>query len=261
MRPIALSLALMMGSTSVGASCSVIAHRGNSSEAPENTISAFTQALGMDVDFIEFDVHLSQDGVPMVFHDPTLERTTDHGLTTPIWEMNSEDLQKLDAGSWYDELYAGERIPTLREVLALPRHHTGLMIEIKDESASPEKLAHAVAEVIQEMEPQGVLIGSIKPQILKYIREYLPHHAIIAIVETEEEWLPHLANDPEVIAISQELVTARRVDECIRAKKPLWVWTVDEENQMADLIEMKVHGLITNRPRTLKSLKEVRSQK
>jgi glycerophosphoryl diester phosphodiesterase len=95
----------------------LIAHRGGAVEAPENTLAAFRYSLALGIRWFELDVQMSRDGALVVFHDETLDRTTNGD--GPIGSLTLEDLRRLDAGSWFGSQYAGERIPTLREVLEL----------------------------------------------------------------------------------------------------------------------------------------------
>lgn len=96
----------------------VIAHRGASSDAPENTMAAFERALELGADGFEFDVQLTSDGHPVVVHDTMLDRTTNG--TGPVFHASLAEVRSLDAGSWFGPDFAGERVPTLEEVLALP---------------------------------------------------------------------------------------------------------------------------------------------
>ncbi|MCP3855425.1 MAG: glycerophosphodiester phosphodiesterase [Actinomycetia bacterium] len=98
----------------------VIGHRGASDEAPENTMAAFKRALSLGADGIEFDVQLTRDGHAVVVHDAMLDRTTSG--SGPVFEATLEEVRSLDAGSWFDPRFSGERVPTLDEVLALPAH-------------------------------------------------------------------------------------------------------------------------------------------
>lgn len=109
----------------------VIAHRGASAYAPENTMAAFRLATEMGADWLELDCTLSKDGIVVVIHDDTVERTT--GVSGRVREMTRNELLQLDAGLWMDLKYAGECIPTLDDVLAFVRKtHTGVYIEVKD---------------------------------------------------------------------------------------------------------------------------------
>jgi len=105
------------------------AHRGASGYAPENTLAAFRKALELGCPHLELDVHLARDGVPVVIHDATLNRTTDGRGRVGGYTL--EHLKTLDAGSWFSEEFRGERIPTLEEVLALAGEGAKFCIEIK----------------------------------------------------------------------------------------------------------------------------------
>ena len=107
----------------------VIAHRGASAAAPENTIAAFERALTDGADAIQLDVHLSRDDHPVVIHDPTLERTT-NGLG-PVRGHTMRELKRLDAGAWHGAAFAGQRLQTLQEVLERFRGRTKFWIELK----------------------------------------------------------------------------------------------------------------------------------
>src|SRR5262245_34742321 len=137
-----------------------VAHRGASARAPENTLAAFREAIRLGADAIELDVQLSADGVPMVIHDLTVDRTTNgHGS---VASFASRDLRRLDAGAWYSSRFRGERIPTLEEALECARGRCGLNIEIKElpgagrrsrrargaADAGHEAVARAVAQAV-----------------------------------------------------------------------------------------------------------------
>ncbi|HIJ73734.1 MAG TPA: hypothetical protein HPP83_06500 [Candidatus Hydrogenedentes bacterium] len=109
---------------------SVVAHRGASAYAPENTMAAFRLALEMNADAFELDVRLTKDGELVVIHDPVLERTTDGA--GPVAMHTLAALKCLDAGSWKGTDFAGERVPTLAEALAFAKDTIGVYIEIKD---------------------------------------------------------------------------------------------------------------------------------
>ena len=122
-----------------------IAHRGASAEAPENTVAAFDQALALGFSHLELDAQLSADGEVVVIHDATLERTTNgHG---PVAAMAGAELAALDAGSWFHERFAGQRIPTLADVLRRYRGRAHLHLELKSEEPT---LAPAVARLLDE---------------------------------------------------------------------------------------------------------------
>ena len=107
-----------------------VGHRGAKGHAPENTFASFNLALEMGVNAVETDVHLSKDGEVVLIHDHTVDRTTDgRGF---VKDMTLRELKQLDAGSWYDTRFAGQRIPTLTELLEWARGRVGVAIEIKN---------------------------------------------------------------------------------------------------------------------------------
>ena len=107
----------------------VIAHRGSSGVAPENTMAAFRRAVAMGADMIEMDIRLTHDGIPVVLHDRTLRRTT--GIRRRLRDARLDELHGLDAGSWFARSFRWEHIPTLREVLEWLPQGTGINLELK----------------------------------------------------------------------------------------------------------------------------------
>ncbi|MDP6125563.1 MAG: glycerophosphodiester phosphodiesterase family protein, partial [Candidatus Latescibacteria bacterium] len=107
----------------------VVAHRGWSSVYPENTMRAFSEALDLGVDALELDVHLTSDGKAVVIHDRLLDRTTD--MTGAIVDMSLSQIRAADAGIRKGDEFAGERVPTLREVLDLAKDRAAVMVEMK----------------------------------------------------------------------------------------------------------------------------------
>jgi glycerophosphoryl diester phosphodiesterase len=130
----------------------LIAHRGYSSKAPENTIASFDLALKLGYNDIEFDLQLSRDGVVMLMHDEMLERTTNgHGKLT---DHTYEQLKQLDAGSWFDPEFAGQQIPTLMELLARYKYRAYLHIELKPNQSGLVGAMRDALEVSGWLEPE-----------------------------------------------------------------------------------------------------------
>lgn len=129
----------------------IIGHRGCAGLAPENTLAAIALAREYAPDFVELDVQLSIDGVPVIMHDATVARTTNVAKVLPdradalVTSLTYAELRQLDAGAWYGDAYAGERIPTLREALDHAYPALGMVIELKHPALSPG-LARAVAD-------------------------------------------------------------------------------------------------------------------
>ena len=125
----------------------IAAHRGASAYAPENTLAAYRLAVEMGVEAIEVDVHLSRDGVPVVIHDPRLDRTTNaEGL---VKDHSAAQLKQLDVGSWFDTKFSSERLPTLEELLLWAKGRTNLLIEIKNNPYKYGDIHRRVAELVQ----------------------------------------------------------------------------------------------------------------
>lgn len=132
----------------------MIGHRGAAAHAPENTLAGFACAVRLGVSWIELDVQLTADGVPVVFHDDQLDRTSDgHGL---LVETSLADLRRLDAGAWFAERFAGERIPTLSEALSfLVKRGQGLCLEVKASEARGGDTARAALAEVERSWPAG----------------------------------------------------------------------------------------------------------
>jgi glycerophosphoryl diester phosphodiesterase len=125
------------------------AHRGDTKHYPENTLPAFVSAVAKGAHMIEFDVYLTKDGFPIIIHDNTVDRTTDGSGN--VTDYLFEDLRQLDAGSWFDQKFAGTRIPTLQETLeAIPRY---ILCNVHLKNAPG--LAATVAEILKEEDRLG----------------------------------------------------------------------------------------------------------
>ena len=121
----------------------IVCHRGAETFAPENTFSAIDTAISLGFKVVEIDVRQTKDGVPVLMHDPLVDRTTNG--QGAIKEMNYADVCKLDAGSWFDPFFAGEPVPRLAHVLAHVKGHLGLFFDIKE--AEPETLLNMVQSI------------------------------------------------------------------------------------------------------------------
>ena len=232
----------------------IIAHRGASAEAPENTLSSFKAAFELGVDYIELDVQLSADQIPIVVHDDSTDRVTQNAVRQKIAELTCEQLQSLDVGKWFSPKFKGEPMPTLAQVLALARGTSGVMIEIKESPLSIPQMAYAVLKVIeQEKQIAGpVVIASFNPKILEYIQKKTPEKELLGLIETEEDLkqfeklhLTRLGVNNDILTIS----LAKRINK----KYSIWCWTVDSLERATTLIEWGIQGIITNNPRMLKN--------
>ncbi len=232
--------------------CANIAHRGASKAAPPNTLAAFIKAAELGADGIEFDVHLSADGVPVVIHDFTVDATTDgHGC---VADLTLAQLKALDAGSSFDSAFAGERIPTLAEVLDAVGDRLLLNVELKSTSIHDSGLERTVLGLIEQHGASDrVLISSFNPFSLRRVRRLAPHiplgllYAPDLPLPLRRAWLaflaPHEARHPE-----HTMVNARYMSWARKRGYRVYTWTVDEPDEMHRLIALGVDGIITNVP-------------
>jgi len=237
-----------------------IAHRGASGEAPENTLAAFNLALRQGASGIEFDVHLSSDGIPMVIHDPRLNRTTSGGGW--VGEHRANVLRKLDAGSWFNrrfpekarQVYVGARIPLLSEVLAWVRARKALaFIEIKRGKRAYPGIE---AKVMDEIEQQrvGRLVTIVSFDFASLLRVQQLNRPIFLGLDVSRSLLAirrvrSLAGN----AVLPHWAIASRgfIRRAHKHSIPVFPWTVDQPARMERKITEGVDGIITNYPARL----------
>lgn len=227
----------------------LVAHRGASGHAPENTIAAFRLALEMKVDGIELDVHMSRDGSIVVIHDSTVDRTTNG--KGRIGAMTLAELRSLDAGSWFNAEYAGERIPTLDEVLALVQGRAQLLIEMKDPDFYPDSLESELLSLVRRHRMQDhVCFLSFNRRALREMRE-LDDTIPTALLTSNTRGDPVKAArslHASGLAVQHRRLTLALAEKALSADLSLIAWTVDDPKDMARMIKAGVSAIITNYP-------------
>jgi glycerophosphoryl diester phosphodiesterase len=253
----------------------IVAHRGASAAAPENTLAAFRKGLEEGADGVEFDVRLTRDGVPVVFHDSTLSRVA--GIDRRIADLNYKELADIDVGSWFDRMKQGatappasrdlgrstfqdERIPTLAAGLELFENETGpVYVELKcDRPADIGPLVAAAGAVIQASNvPSGrIIVKSFELSALPLVRRMLPDVAAAAL------FAPKLARlfrpsgivrtaarfEATHLSLHRSLVGRRIVDRAGQAGMPVTAWTVDNPAWLARRLDLGLFAVITNDP-------------
>ena len=230
----------------------VWAHRGASVMAPENTLAAFAAAEDAGADGIELDVHLSRDGVPVVIHDVTVDRTTSG--RGAVARLNLTDLRRLDAGSWFSPRFAGELVPTLEEVLHWAEGRLRLNLEVKEHAAG-----RAILELLPRYPRARVLISSFDHKLLAALRQVDPALPLGFLVESIF-WRGAVRRavsagaeslNPRYDLISRPLLTA-----CRRHGLAVYPWTVDAPRQIAGLARLGVDGIFTNDPLQVVALRQ-----
>jgi glycerophosphoryl diester phosphodiesterase len=226
----------------------IVAHRGAAGIAPENTLAAFKEAIRLGADWLEFDVRLTGDGVPVIIHDSTLKRTTASRGT--VRSRTLAEIRKLDAGSWFDDRFEGEKIPTLDEVLKLGSR-VRLNIEIKANCAPAREAAEAVwSRVTAAGLEDRTLLTSFDTEILRSLREIEPGAAL------GFPWQSGL-RDPVRRALSLKCrmmlfevggLSEKKVRRCREVGLDVWVYTVNDPEDMRRVMDLGIDALISDRP-------------
>ncbi|MDR7273456.1 glycerophosphodiester phosphodiesterase [Catenuloplanes atrovinosus] len=236
---------------------SVIAHRGYSAIAPENTMAALVAGLRAGADQLEVDVHTSADGVPVVIHDYTLERTTDG--TGRVADHPVAALTALDAGGWHSAAHRGEPVPTLARVLDLIAAHpgVGLLLEVKP-SATRAQTATMIDEIVARDLAGRVLLQSFDEAVLRDARDLAPAGLRLGLLrEALDDDPVAAARDLGCVAynpgVDALLAAPSRAVAALDAGLLVMVWTTDDEREWRALADLGVTGIITNRPAELRA--------
>lgn len=258
-------------SASIERSPLIIAHRGASAFAPENTLAAFDLALAHGADGIEFDVRLSADGVPVVIHDADLRRVG--GRRELISSLTAAALSECDVGSWFNRQfpsvatgkYGAQRIPTLEQFLSQHSRGKKLYLEMKADKALNPQLVREIAQLIDRFNlREDVTVLSFDLTGIKLLKE------VDAGIRTGALFQPRLfrAGSPLLkatmirralavgaaeIALNRLLATPRIINDAQSAGLKVVVWTVDNPAWLEFAGRLGVHAIITNNPRAMRA--------
>ncbi|CAM3304623.1 glycerophosphodiester phosphodiesterase [Brevibacillus invocatus] len=211
-----------------------MAHRGWSGKAPENTMAAIRLALAEPaIGGMEIDVQLSRDGVPVLIHDFTLDRTTSgSGL---VMDHTLEELRQLDAGIWFDEKFAGERIPTLEEALQAVKGRCTLNIELKATSDMYPGIAEKVLELLERYEMKDeVYITSFDHDLIRQVRQ-LDAQVVTGLIVLGRPvlMLEQLeAAGANILSMGYPYLTRELACEALEKGYKVIAWTIDEPRDM-----------------------------
>ncbi len=231
------------------------AHRGASHDAPQNTLAAFRLALETGADGVELDVQVCRDGEVVVIHDFTVDATTDG--QGRVKDKPLAELKELDAGSWFDARFAGQRIPTLQEVMVEVGPQLLLNIELKTKGLDSASLAAEVVRLIEDHNlGHRAIVSSFNPLALRQVKRLNPRINTGLLYFFD---LPgHLARSlliflghPDALHPEKGLITRKYVAWAKARGYRVNAWTVDEPAEMERLIALGVDGIITNRPDVL----------
>jgi len=236
----------------------VAGHRGDRSNAPENTLPALQAAIDSSLDFVETDVQLSKDGVPVLIHDETVNRTTNG--KGAVAALTLAQLKKLDAGKWYAPRFAGTRIPTLDEFLEIfaaaeaQANDKKVLMELK--GFWPEGNVQTVVDLIQAHGVQGrVTLASFDYTTLMNIEKIGPTFPRVIISRELPGDPVGLATHFGAIAILTSADGLRKnptaVEEMHEAGLGLLLYTLNSEERWGEALALGVDGIITDKPSTL----------
>jgi glycerophosphoryl diester phosphodiesterase len=232
----------------------VIGHRGASAYAPENTLSAFLLAVEQGADGIELDAKLSADGQVMVIHDETVDRTTNG--SGRIRDLTLAELKSLDAGTFFSSQFAGERIPTLAEVLETVGRRLLINIELTNYASPQDNLTPRACELVKHFHlEEHVLFSSFHPLNLFRAHRILPEVpcAILAMPGRSGWWARSFLMEglsPEAInPYYQDSTTAFLHHQAKKGRKT-YIWTVNDRDEVIRFIQAGVNGIITDDPLT-----------
>jgi glycerophosphoryl diester phosphodiesterase len=255
----------------------VIGHRGYCQFAPENTLPSFKLAMAAGADLVELDYYHSKDGKLVVIHDHELDRTTD---ATNRWAQKkikvetktAAEIQRLDAGSWFDPKYAGTRIPLLAEALDTIQEGAVTLIERK---------AGAPADCINLLREKGlinrVVVQSFDWEYLRAFHEQEPEQVLGALgpperladgqkpsgipKELNAAWLDELQKTGAKVAVWSQKVSREAVQLAHQRGLKVWVYTINDPAQANELLDMGVDGIITNNTSLIWKTIALRGQK
>lgn len=242
-------------------------HRGAAAVRPENTLPSFQEAIRAGADFIEFDIQVTRDNVPVISHDPVinLEICRGPGGKHPIHELTLEEVKQYDCGSLTLKAFPrqvavpGTRIPTLDEVLDLAKSSAiRFNIEIKSSASwpanytlPPGELARMVVEAVRRRKLENrVLVQSFDFRVVKAVRAIAPELTVAALYGPGDRRFADIARETgaQIVTPAFKLVTPEKVKEAHAAGVQVIPWTVDTPEDWDRLIAMAVDGIITNDP-------------
>lgn len=230
----------------------VVGHRGNAAGAPEDTLVSEVSAQKVGARVLEFDLHMTSDGVPVVMHDDTVERTTDG--TGDIGDLTLAQIQQLDAGSWFSSAFAGTSVPTFEQILQFASGTDAIILPELKEAVWTTDQVRTVADLIRKYHmTDRTMFQSFYQSVLQTAQQVAPDIARAALVnDAPPDPVGYIASFggqgllPKNTAVTKDLVTTLH-----DAGLSIIVWTVDEPDEWARLTGLGVDGIMSNNPAAL----------
>ncbi|MGO1539855.1 MAG: glycerophosphodiester phosphodiesterase [Leucobacter sp.] len=231
----------------------IISHRGAAAVAPENTLAATGLAIELGADFVEVDLQLTSDGVPVLMHDDTVDRTTSG--SGAVGSYTYEEIRTLDAGQWFSAEYAGERVPTLEEFIQLiASSPTGALIELKGDW--PEERIIEAADLLRSHNMLNtVALQSFELPTLEMLHEAAPEYARVLLTRELDDAMLETARELQVSAIGARAGLYDEAPETVAAIRALGigalVYTLNEEAEWGEAVYRGNDLIITDDPVSL----------
>ena len=223
----------------------VMAHRGASTEAPENTMAAFQKAIDDMADYIELDVQLTNNGEVIVMHDSNAYRTT--GVDANIVNMTYKEVKTLDAGSWFSDEYVGENVPSLKEVLELTQGKIKLNIELKPADNDTALAKNTVRLIEKYNMVNDCVITSFSESALKAVKTYNQEIKVGYILSAAYGDFYDMKN-VDFFSVNAAFLSKRTIDAIHNSGKRVYAWTVNNKEAIKNLTNKGVDGIITDNP-------------
>jgi len=222
----------------------VTAHRGSSMHYPENTMQAFTMAKNANADYIELDVQMTKDSIPIIMHDASLSRTT--GLKKHVWEVTYDEIKDLDNGSWFNPKFKHQKIPTLEEVLIFAKqNHIKLNIELKSTGHEKDFEKVIIDKILEYDFENDSIITSGDYSILENVKKYNPDIKTAYIMSIAYGNIFDF-KDADGYSIEATFITKDLVSKCHNRGKFILAWTVNNKENINKMIDLNVDNIITD---------------
>ena len=234
----------------------VIAHRGSSLAAPENTMAAIQRAVDDGADWVEIDVQETADGKVVVFHDSDFKRVGGTPLT--IWDARSAQLAGIDIGSWFDPAFSHETTPSLRAVLELCRDKSGVLIELKY-YGHDQNLEQRVIDIVEQQGMvEQVMVMSLSYPAVQKVRKLRPGWKVGLLSSVALGDITQL--DVDFLGLNSRAATKRLIERAHQSQIQVYVWTVNDPLNISAMISRGADGLITDAPDVALTVLQQRSE-
>lgn len=234
----------------------VVAHRGSSGTAPENTITSFRQAIISGAHCIEMDIQVTNDGIPIVFHDKWLSRTTNGGGL--VQNATFEELQKFDSGEWFSKDFIGETIPSLENVLRYIQSNIFVNIELKNLGLHSERHIEKILDLVEQYNyTEKIIISSFYYNQLVFLKKIAPRIPTAAIRIPKDTTLP--SKIAQKVGCQGFVCSISELNEIVSQDIQnnglfLGVYSIDSSSELNFALNYNVKAIVTNYPRKILDL-------